>query len=147
MKKDKKYNIIFLDYDGVINTQRDNFMDNMANEDAIKYLNKLCLENNYDLVISSSWRKYKNYIELFYNFGIDRKIKILGSLDINNKNRAEQIKDYLVMHEEEINNYIILDDAFFMGELGQHAIQTVYSMGFTENKYNEALNKIELFKN
>lgn len=142
--KRKKHNIIFLDYDGVLSTPTDNFNDNVVNEEAINYVNQLCLDFGFDLVISSSWRKYPNYKELFYSFGIDRKIKILGCTELNSqKNRIEQINDYLNENMNEINKYLILDDAYFPGELGRHAVQTPYNMGFTTNKYLEALDKIQ----
>ena len=36
-------NVIFLDFDGVINIKSDNFSGTFENPDAIFYLNKLCL--------------------------------------------------------------------------------------------------------
>ena len=143
MDTNKKYNIIFLDYDGVISIPSDNFYENVANPDAIKYLNQLCLDFDFDLVISSSWRKYHNYKDLFYSFGIDKRIKIIGCTEINDKNRVEQIKDYIRDHKNEIDKFLILDDAYFPGELGKHHVQTPYNMGFTKNKYIEALDKIQ----
>ncbi len=143
MATTKKHNIIFLDYDGVISIPSDNYKDNIVNEQAIKYLNQLCLDFDFDLVISSSWRKYPNYKDLFYSFGIDKDIKILGCTDINSESRINQIKSYLKEHEDEIDKYLILDDAYFPGHLGEHSVQCPYNMGFTKNKYIEALDKIQ----
>ena len=67
MSTNKKHNVIFLDYDGVISVPSDNFKENIVNEQAIKYLNQLCLDFNFDIVISSSWRKYPKYTDLFYS--------------------------------------------------------------------------------
>ena len=143
MSTNKKHNVIFLDYDGVISVPSDNFKENIVNEQAIKYLNQLCLDFDFDLVISSSWRKYPKYKDLFYSFGIDKDIKILGCTEINNKGRVEQVKDYLKEHEDEIDKYLILDDAYFPGHLGDHCVQCPPNMGFTKNKYIEALDKIQ----
>ena len=139
----EKRNIIFLDYDGVISTPHDNYLENIVNEESIKYLNQLCLDFDFDIVVSSSWRKYHNYIDLFYSFGIDKRIKIIGCTEINDKNRVEQIKDYIRDHKNEIDKFLILDDAYFPGELGKHAVQTPYNMGLTKNKFIEALDKIQ----
>ena len=143
MENQEKHNIIFLDYDGVISIPSDNFYENVANPTAIKYLNQLCLDFDFSLVISSSWRKYHNYKDLFYSFGIDKDIKILGCTEINSDNRINQIKDYLKEHEDEIDKFLILDDAYFTGNLGEHCVQCPYNMGFTKNKYIEALDKIQ----
>ncbi len=139
----EKRNIIFLDYDGVISTPHDNYLENIVNDESIKYLNQLCLDFDFDIVVSSSWRKYHNYIDLFYSFGIDKRIKIIGCTEINDKNRVEQIKDYIRDHKNEIDKFLILDDAYFPGELGKHAVQTPYNMGLTKNKFIEALDKIQ----
>ena len=138
-----KRNIIFLDYDGVISTPHDNYLENIVNDESIKYLNQLCLDFDFDIVVSSSWRKYHNYIDLFYSFGIDKRIKIIGCTEINDKSRVEQIKDYIRDHKNEIDKFLILDDAYFPGELGKHAVQTPYNMGLTKNKFIEALDKIQ----
>ena len=143
MTNQEKYNIIFLDYDGVISIPSDNFYENVANPTAIKYLNQLCLDFDFSLVISSSWRKYHNYKDLFYSFGIDKRIKILGCTEINNKGKVQQVSDYIKKHYREIDKYLILDDAYFPGELGKHHVQTPFNMGFTKNKYIEALDKVQ----
>ena len=110
MTTSKKHNVIFLDYDGVISIPSDNFKENIVNEQAIKYLNQLCLDFDFDLVISSSWRKYPKYKDLFYSFGIDKDIKILGCTEINNKGRVEQVRDYIKEHEHEIASWCMRRD-------------------------------------
>ena len=97
MATTKKHNIIFLDYDGVISIPSDNYKDNIVNEQAIKYLNQLCLDFDFSLVISSSWRKYHNYKDLFYSFGIDRRIQIIGCTEINKSENSRarlDIREY-----------------------------------------------------
>ena len=109
----EKIDVVFLDFDGVLSTERSNFRDEIVNPDAISNFNALCLENDLKVVISSSWRKYDAFL----------------------------IKEYLKAHPE-INRYIILDDVYLGGELNSHLIQTTYSRGFNDSKYQEALNKL-----
>ena len=54
-------NIIFLDYDGVINTKVEDFDGYFDNPEAIRYLNKLCKEFHFDIVVTSSWRHHSGY--------------------------------------------------------------------------------------
>ena len=82
--------IIFLDYDGVVNTLwfqevdgEPNFnfpdMTQVNNTQAIAWLNKLYREYNYSIVVSSTWRYFNNYKEALYNAGLNKDIIILGS--------------------------------------------------------------------
>ena len=137
----EKINVVFLDFDGVLSTERSNFQDEIINHDAVNNFNTLCLENDLKVVISSSWRKYDGYIDLFYSFGIDKHIDIIGAIPITGNGKAFLIKEYIKAHPE-INKYIILDDVYLGGELNSHLVQTTYSMGFNERKLKEAVNKL-----
>ena len=74
-------NILFLDYDGVVNTPmyvpgkdfpRYNFpVDNKVNNyQACRNVSLLCKHTNSKIVVSSTWRKYTNYKECLYNGGL-----------------------------------------------------------------------------
>ena len=136
-----KINVVFLDFDGVLSTERSNFQDEIINQDALNNFNALCLQNDLKVVISSSWRKYEGYIDLFYSFGIDKRIDIIGSIAITGNGKAFLIKEYLKEHPE-IDKYIILDDVYLGGELNNHLVQTTYSLGFNDRKLQEALIKL-----
>ena len=60
-------NIIFLDYDGVINTKIEEFDGYFDNPEAIHYLNKLCKEFHFDIVVTSSWRHHSGYKDFLYH--------------------------------------------------------------------------------
>ena len=137
----EKINVVFLDFDGVLSTERSNFQDEIVNIDALNNFNALCLENDLKIVISSSWRKYENYIDLFYGFGIDKHIEIIGAIPITGNGKAFLIKEYLKSHPE-IDKYLILDDVFLGNELNDHLVQTTYRLGFNDRKYQEALIKL-----
>ena len=139
-------NIIFLDYDGVINTNTESFDKSFDNPEAIRYLNKLCKEFHFNIVVTSSWRQHKGYKDFLYNSGLDPDISIVGCTDISFKGREFEIKKYLDDNDD-IDMYIIIDDAFLPGELCRHLVQTTYSKGFNHNKYIEAVAKIEALYN
>lgn len=117
--------IIFLDYDGVVNTpiwNSDgrcgfNFPDDgkVNNYQAVMWLNELCKkEKNIKIVVTSTWRYCCNesvtYKDCLYNGGLNKDIEIIGCTDwFGNQTRTEEIKSYLEKHKE-IKNYIILDD-------------------------------------
>ena len=138
MKKTSN-NIIFLDFDGVINIKTDNFTT-VQSEEAIKYLNKLCLETGFKIVVCSSWREHINYIDFLHNLGLDERIEIVGKTNNSNSGKEFEIQQYIEEHD--IDKFIIIDDAYFSSYMTPHHIQTAPKLGFTENKYLEALTKI-----
>lgn len=141
MKKDEKQpnNIIFLDFDGVINIKGDNFQTHQS-EEAIKYLNKLCLETGFKIVVCSSWREHMNYIDFLRNLGLDERIEIVGKTNNSNSGKEFEILNYVEEHD--IDKYIVIDDAYLSSYMTPHHIQPASRLGFTENKYLEALAKI-----
>ena len=136
----KKDNIIFLDFDGVINTKDDDFSGEVINHDAVYYVNKLCLENNFKIVVCSSWRHRQDYKDFLHGAGISKEIEILGKTDLSISGREAEIKDYINTHD--IGKYLIIDDAYLNPDLKDHHVQPASRIGFTENKYEEALIKI-----
>ena len=70
-------NIVFLDFDGVLNLDINNYTGNFKAKEPIENLNKFCLENEFKIVVISSWRKSLNYMEILYESGLDRRIEIL----------------------------------------------------------------------
>ena len=139
MSKEEELNVIFLDFDGVINIKTDNFTT-VQSEEAIKYLNKLCLETGFKIVVCSSWRDHMHYKKFLYDSGLDKRIEILGKTDYYGGGRIFEIQTYI--EENNINKYLIIDDAFFGERYVANHVQTAPSLGFTKNKYEEALEKI-----
>ena len=73
-------NIVFLDYDGVVNTPIWNSSgtnctfnfpeDNKVNNfQSVQWVSEFCQKFNYKIVVSSSWRFYTNYKDCLYNGG------------------------------------------------------------------------------
>ncbi len=130
-------NIVFLDFDGVINLNFDNYDGHFDNDDLINNLNNFCLDNNFKIVVTSSWRKYSDYKSILYNSGLNKNVEIIGKTDVLNKDRESEVIKYIKEHCY-INKFIILDDMPF-NELKKYQIQTNSNKGFDKNKYNEAI--------
>lgn len=97
--------IIFLDFDGVINTpfilykepRVNNHIDKfVSNLQAIKLLNWIYSEYKFDIVISSTWRlglSLEELKEILLNSGLNPEIKILGvTPDLRHKKYDHHIK-------------------------------------------------------
>jgi hypothetical protein len=128
-------NVIFLDYDGVVNTPqweklsngkhkcRYNFPEDGKVNDfqAVQWVSEFCQKYGYSIVVSSTWRTEPNYKECLINGGLRDGIKILGrTVDLNGC-RGDEIATYLKEHPE-ITGYLIFDD------------ETDMSCYFAENK-------------
>lgn len=133
-------NILFLDFDGVINLDLNNYSGPFKNSYLIENLNKICINYNFKIVVISSWRKYSNYKEILYNSGLDKKIEILGATDNLEKDRESEIIKYLEEHIY-IGKFIILDDKPF-NQLKKYQVQTNMNDGFNNEKYKEAVKLI-----
>lgn len=143
-------NIVFLDYDGVVNTPmwdedgthcRYNFpKDNKVNNfQAVQWVSEFCQKYCYSIVVSSTWRMDKNYKECLINGGMRDGIEILGRTKILGKTRGAEIEEYLQEHPE-VDNYLIFDDEddFFDYQL-YHLVDTNELAGFTMNDFNKAV--------
>lgn len=148
-------NAIFLDIDGVLNTQESLYNHNFNQEveidiDKLLLLKELIDKTNSLVVLSSSWRIgltiedgiiksksdfHDDFLSLLDMYGItlyDRTPSIEG-------NRAKEIHAYLKMHPE-IDNYIILDDEY-VDDL--NLIQTSYYVdGLSREHVNQAISKL-----
>lgn len=149
-------NIIFLDYDGVVNIPifdengemvGFNFpKDNKVNHfQGICWLNKLCKETESKIVVTSTWRLYDNYKECLYNGGLDKKIEIIGRTK-ELGDRGLEIKEYLEENGE-IKNFIILDDEDYnikkFNDLKERLIRTETNIGINWGIYERAKLKLK----
>lgn len=148
--------IIFLDFDGVVETiywdkNEDGIIDvnvhkagkiELNNKQAIGWLNELYRRIPYDVVVTSTWRLGKTVEELqalFYNSGFDPEIKIIGKTDrFDGSLRGDEIRVYLCDHPE-IKDFIIIDDDNDMLEFTDRLIKTDCLLGFTIYDFNKAL--------
>lgn len=143
-------NIIFLDVDGVLNSQnklielynKTNKSNSGINfpfdEKCLEYLKILVEETRSYIVITSTWRKYKKEIELL-NSTLDKynlKDKVIGYTPILNKKREYEIKEYIKSNN--IDNFVIIDDINDMNELNDYLVATSYITGLTKENIEQA---------
>lgn len=138
-------NILFLDYDGVVNTlmwdaegKKTSFNfphDNKVNNfQAVQWVSKFCKEKDYKIVVTSTWRVHENYKECLINGGLWKDVEIIGQTPVSeNRNRELEIKEYIEEHN--IKNFIIVDDENVYNELESHFIECDMDIGFTFHQY------------
>lgn len=158
-------NLVFLDIDGVVNTLQvsdkpfdtkmgkikrdDGYYYNLCNEEdlqvsnkqAIIWLNKICLANNADIVITSTWRyNYKDTVLSLRNSGLDPRINIIGSTKYSpDDNRSNEILDFLSLYSKSNVKYIILDDDIDdLTQCQDHLIICDTYTGISQRQYFEA---------
>lgn len=151
-------NILFLDYDGVVNTpmwhqhKADpsrmictfNFpFDNKVNDfQCVQWISEFCQKYSYSIVVTSSWRWEDNYKECLINGGLRQGVKILGKtpnyISYFGATRGDEIQAWLDLHHEEEINFLIVDDTY-KEDLEVHKIDY-------ENKKVLGLNKLQTFK-
>lgn len=153
----KKNPIIFLDFDGVVNTiyycyyprlkkeifgyahEEDGFVNNRQ---AIEWLNDLYFHYKYDIVVTSTWRTYCNYREILYNSGLNRQINIIGATPNINHIRGDEIAQWIIDNNEQDRDIIILDDDEDMGILKNNLIKCDPYLGITLHEYTECVKRI-----
>ena len=152
-------NVVFLDYDGVVNIAMWNqegtrCLFNFPEDDkvnhfqAVQWVSEFCQKFDYKIVVTSTWRRYSNYKDCLINGGLRDGIEILGKTDeIFDGCRGDEIQKYLDEHPE-IDNYLIFDDEFdFNKEQGKHFVQCDIDVGFNLECYNVASRLNNYFQN
>ena len=152
-------NVVFLDYDGVVNIAMWNkegtrCFFNIPEDDkvnhfqAVQWVSKFCQKFDYKIVVTSTWRRWSNYQDCLINGGLRDGIEILGKTDeIFDGSRGDEIQKYLDEHPE-IENYLIFDDEYdFNEEQKEHLVQCDIDVGFNLERYNVASRLNNYFQN
>ena len=144
-KSDEKLdNILFLDFDGVINISINNYKEKKFSKNCVNNVNRLCKKYNFKIVVISSWKEYVGYKEMLYDAGLSESIPVVGKTDRLESSRETEIMKYLLDHPN-IAKFLILDDGYFY-ELSKYQIKTDISKGFNEGKFREAIILMENLK-
>lgn len=114
--------IIFLDFDGVISTYEKGWRFDI---EKIELLKEIVDKTDAKIVVTSSWKRgfteVDNFIKSFYNKPRNKDLKnvtifdwfaksIYDITDNNGSWRGDEIQRWIDKHNEEIENYVILDD-------------------------------------
>ena len=111
------------------------------NKRAMKWLNKICLESNAEIVVTSTWRIRRSVTELaeiLYRSGLDKRICVVGKTDRFGRRDAE-IKLWLREHMG-VGRFVVLDDDIFdLTEVADHLVLVDTYNGLDERCYREAM--------
>ena len=144
-------NVLFLDYDGVVNTIIWNENGTKAgynhhndgkvnNFQAVQWVSEFCQKYDYKIVVTSTWRIWENYADCLRNGGLRPDVEILGCTGKSTLGRGAEIKDYLNEHPE-ITQYIVADDEnAFEGypDILERFIQCNHNGGFNYEEFHLA---------
>lgn len=147
--------IIFLDFDGVVETiywekAKDGTWsynihkfgrEELNNKQAIGWLNELYSKVPYDIVVSSTWRIGMSVDELqnlLRKSGFNRNIKVIGKTPVLYQQRGLEIQEWIDTAEFK-GNFIIIDDDSDMCHLLPRLIRCDCQLGFTIYDYQKAL--------
>lgn len=146
---DNKKKLIFLDVDGVLNSWTywkslnpdDQYELRHIDRNAIKKLKRIVDKTGAEIVVSSTWRKFNEDMQVLatrlsvYGLNIMSKTPVLC-----NKERGHEITAWFESHPEYKDaTYIILDDDADMNVHMDHLIKTDYQYGLTNSKAEKAI--------
>ena len=146
--------VIFLDIDGVLNTEayRENpdvdYFDAPVSKIHMCLLEYLVRQTDAKVVLSSTWREYWENCETQSDpFGvyINRLFEKYGLAIFDKtpelRDRDEEIAEWLKLHKGQIENYVIIDDFDFewSEENEKHLIKTNDETGLDEETVARAI--------
>lgn len=153
--------IIFLDIDGVLNTDRQirknqlkQIKDLDFDTEAMVQLKRILEETKAKIVISSTWKTHRDsdgylwreIIRNFNNYQIQKEViyDVTPLLDENMKpeTREIEIAEWIEQHKQ-VDKFIILDDQWSMGKLNKHFIRCQPFNGITEKIAEEVIKKLK----
>lgn len=161
MENNNKLKIIFLDIDGVLNSQNyilkiKDLFDIPANQldpEAVARLNYLTDKSEAAIVVSSSWRicfiRHPNGVDkamadCLKSYGVTGKI--IGTTTITDGDRADEIWDYIFNNKDIIDQFVILDDNRLEEKkdnsdpyLDLHLVKTNFMNGLQDEHVEKAL--------
>lgn len=142
--------VIFLDFDGVLNTdrylrERDPRTQSILDETKLSLLRRIVEETGAVIVLSTSWRRHwhpdptlwdatwKPCGEALGRFGLRVLDRTPDYGDHGGNNRDREVRDWLTAHRGEVESFVILDDVL-MGweELSDRLVHTNPYRGLTE---------------
>lgn len=138
--------IIFLDFDGVITTEKSGYS---IDPEKVDLLHQIINETGAKIVISSSWRtndlestkeQFKDTSFVNDIIGITRRLYIPLGNDKWMVVRGVEIKEWLDNCDEDIKSYVILDDETdLLLEQKDNFVKTDTYLGLSEENVKQAI--------
>ena len=144
--------VIFLDIDGVLNSEEFFIMRHHSAEDkkgwtekddidpyAVKLLNQITEVTNAVIVVSSAWREGRT-VDWLSGFlrGVGVRAKVIGRTASFSRERRDEV-GYWLKDEPDVESFIILDDEFDWGELSDRFVKTSWKTGLTQYHVDKAI--------
>lgn len=107
---------------------------------AIGYLKEFLNKESAYIVVSSGWKEYNNEFQLKALFGLYELDDYILAI-CNKGDKARTIQEYLQEHQEEINQYVVIDDMDMEDKFPSHCLKT-YDR-FTEDDYTKLCDMFE----
>lgn len=146
----QKFNIIFLDVDGVLNNAYSMMGGPLVLFDpaTVNRLKQIVTLTNARIVLSTAWRLESNtkriLIDELHKKGIDKRL-IIGqtpSLAIINKTREDEIFFWVNRYKDKIKNWVAIDDLNLKRLPIKNFVRTNFYAGLTEKAAGEVISKI-----
>lgn len=142
--------VIFLDFDGVLNSRESwdtctqmhrDHKSARLNPPAVDRLARLVKESRAAIVVSSSWRAFWSLDQLktwLSKFGIPKNT-IIGKTPRCDVMRGREIRQWLDDHPE-VTSFVVLDDDSDMETVHHRHVKTSWETGLQDDHVEEALN-------
>ena len=120
----------------------DIFQEDILDERAICQLRRIVETTSAEIVLSSSWRWYKEQRNTVHKQLKRKNIDFIDTTPIEitiKMSRADEINAWLEKHPD-IDNYVILDDEEIKDiKLIPHLVRTTFKHGLTRDKAEQAI--------
>lgn len=135
-----KNKIIFLDVDGVLNSENFNrwlrdhhekryYGYELLDQKAILCLQDIVFTTGADIVLSSSWRLSRSCSKRLAEQLLPYDLRFVDrTVSIPHEDRGSEIKEWLGRHPY-VTHFVILDDDSDMGDLMDHLVKTSFQSG------------------
>ena len=145
-------NLIFLDVDGVLNSQKfadkmlrednvDVFSEDLLDDHAIRLLKVLIDKTDSYVVLTSTWRKHLESFDRLCQQLRKHGITLYATIDriSTNEHRGDDITNWLKENHGNFMNYVILDDDSDMTIHMEHLVKTSFDEGLTRADVDKAI--------
>lgn len=139
---EERYNVVFLDCDGVINDiktkeKADGTIYKGADNEKIARLKEIVTLMEASIILTSTWKSYPEMLNYLYRKFAPFDLDWIDVTKDHHSNRGEGIHDYLMTHP--VGLWIVLDDEVFRDyeeyDIMDHLIKTSFYFGGLKDKH------------
>lgn len=144
--------VLFLDFDGVVNTPMWAKQPNGAyrvtynrpiadgvvnNEQAVRWVDEFCREFGFDIILTTVWQDHCDAAKALYDAGLSSNIRVFTEPTLSH-NRTETLPAWL-SHHHALTNYVIVDDCErqYPDKIRLHFVKTDPTAGFVQSTFED----------